>query len=116
MYTRSLPFALVLAFGLMLTCTTRAFSQQSQSIGTAVQNPDGRVQLTSPDLVYSHRLALAPGQFRNEDEAQAFWSAKNSPVVTFDVHFDRQEVIVRIETRIRPEWTMADWNEYLRNL
>jgi hypothetical protein len=94
------------------------FSQTAlASHGKASLDKAGKVMLQKDEpLQYVNVLDLSGLDFATEESAAAYFSQKNTQLVTFDVDPVEQVVRIRIELRGRPDWTVEDWNQYLSTL
>ncbi len=102
-------FQLVILTGLACASTS-AIAQTAATI-----SPEGKVVLPADQPhTDAYVIDISSYNFSTAEEVLEFLNADQSPHVAFRPLMDRNEVMVYLQTKQKPDWTTQKWNQHLQ--
>ena len=103
---------------LLVPGATGVLSLQAQTAPKASYNKT--TQVLSLDVngpfAYMFELDIRPMNFSSKQKADEFFSNWTTELVSFQVDFEKRTASVMLKTRLKRDWGVKEWNEYLAQL
>jgi hypothetical protein len=104
----------LLQFLISSTFVLVAFCASAQT-GQAALSKSGHIVLNADQaLLSAYELDASSFNFQSSEEALAYFADKQTEMVTYRPVFQNNVVMIYLQIKRQPQWSLNDWNAYLK--